>query len=59
MTRIATSLCWAGVLIAIAIADSYGLLERDTATIMYCLLPVFAFMALNGSDQCRLRRGEA
>lgn len=60
MTRIVSSLCWAGALLGLAVADSYGLFERDTATMLYCLLPALAFMGFASREQCRLRRrGEA
>lgn len=59
MNRYLHAACAGAALIGLAVADSYGLLDHDTATMMYCLLPAFVFMSFAGRDQCRLQRREA
>ncbi|MCB2067480.1 MAG: hypothetical protein KDE15_12675 [Erythrobacter sp.] len=48
MTRIQQALCWAAVLILLATGSALGLVERDTAQVLFIVLPVVAWMNISG-----------
>ncbi len=39
MTKLTKSLCWAGALIALAIANRLGLIADQSANVMFALIP--------------------
>jgi hypothetical protein len=54
MTRLRHAICWATVIIAIAVAARMGAIDRGSATTLLTVLPIAAWMALSGRSSCRL-----
>lgn len=52
MTPISKSLCWAGTLIALALANRFGLIADPAATTMFAVIPA-VWIATGGVGQCR------
>ncbi len=55
MTQITQSLCWAGMLIALALANRAGLIADKSATTLFAVIPAL-WVASRASRPCGLRK---
>ena len=53
-----SALCWAGAILGVAAGNAAGAIADDTATTLFTVLPVVAWLSLQGRLSC-LRRAEA
>jgi hypothetical protein len=53
MRTYTSALCWAGAIIAVAVAGMLGMIDEDSTTTLMIVLPVAGWMALQGKT-CRL-----
>jgi hypothetical protein len=51
MTTISKSLCWAAVLIALALANQFGLITGKDVNLIYVLIPAL-WIATGGLSNC-------
>lgn len=58
MTSISKSLCWAGMLIALAAANAAGLIADKDATTMFAVIPAL-WIATGGLRGCIWRKAGA
>ena len=59
MSNVTKGLCWAASLIALALANRFGLVADAAANVLFIVLPVVAIMAMRGQISCPLWRGKA
>ena len=55
MTQISKALGWAGVLIALALANRFGLIADQDATMMFAIIPAL-WIANGGLRRCTWRK---
>jgi|GWRWMinimDraft_11_1066019.scaffolds.fasta_scaffold71949_1 hypothetical protein len=58
MTSITNSLCWAGALVLLALANYAGLIADKDANIMFVLVPAL-WIASNRQGRCTIARTAA
>ena len=54
MVRIRNALCWATVIILLAVAARVGVIDQGSATTLFIVLPIAAWMTLSGRTSCGL-----
>lgn len=47
MTEIQRALIWAFVILAMAVAARYGVIQRDVATTLLIVMPALAWLSIN------------
>lgn len=55
MTQITKALCWAAILIALALANKFGLIADKDAAVMFAIIPAMwiAMTSRDGARSCR------
>ena len=59
MSTVAKAVCWAIVILAMAVAKSMGVISFASGTTMLIVLPILAVLSLRGRIGCSLRKREA
>ena len=59
MSTISKAICWAIVILAMAVAKSMGIISAESGTTMLIVLPILAVLSLRGQAGCSLRKREA
>ena len=59
MSTVTKAICWAIVILAMAVAKSMGVISSASGTTMLIVLPVLAVLSLRGQTGCSLRKREA
>ena len=49
-----TALCWAGAILAVAVAGMLGVIDQASTTTLLIALPVAGWMAVSGRGSCPL-----
>lgn len=59
MTKTQQALIWAFVILAMAVAARYGMIERDVATTLLIVMPALAWLSISRRDRgsCGVARG--
>ena len=47
-----SALCWAGAMLGVAIGNAAGTIADDTANTLFIVLPVVAWLSLQGRLSC-------
>ena len=55
MNKYLSAICWAAVILAVALAGRFGLMDEDSTTTLLIALPFVGWMALRGRCSCALR----
>ena len=53
MTRVNSAICWASVILMVALASRFGRIDEGSATTLLIVLPIAAWMALSGRGRGR------
>ena len=56
MTTTSKALCWAAVMLFLALGDRAGVLEHGTVTTLITIIPVLAWMSISGRTGCLPRK---
>ena len=59
MSTASKAICWAIVILAMAVAKSMGVISSASGTTMLIVLPVLAVLSLRDQTGCSLRKREA
>jgi hypothetical protein len=59
MNTITKALCWAAVMLLLALGDRAGILEHGTVVTLITILPALAWLSITGRMDCSLIRREA
>ena len=59
MSTVSKAVCWAIVILAMAVAKSTGVISSASGTTMLIVLPILAVLSLRGRTGCSLRKREA
>lgn len=59
MSNIYRGLAWAALILAVALAGNFGLVDKDVVSTLVIVLPVLAVVTLRNDSRCRLPRREA
>ena len=59
MSTFSKAVCWAIVILAMAVAKSTGVISAESGTTMLIVLPVIAVLSLRGRTGCSLSKREA
>ena len=51
MTKTRQALTWAFVILIMAVAPRYGIIERDVATTLLIIMPVLAWLSISRCDR--------
>jgi hypothetical protein len=56
MSGYRNALCWAGAILAVAVAGMFGVIDEASTSTLLVVLPVAAWMAVTGRGRCPLSR---
>ena len=56
MKTYTSPLCWAGAIVAVALAGMFGVIDEDSMTTLLIALPVAGGMAVTGRGSCPAAR---
>ena len=59
MSTVTKAICWAIVILAMAVAKSMSVISSASGTTMLIVLPVLAVLSLRGQTGCSQRKREA
>ena len=59
MSTVTKAICWAIVVLAMAVAKTMGVISSASGTTMLIVLPVLAVLSLRGQTGCSLPKREA
>ena len=59
MSTVTKAICWAIVILAMAVAKSMGVISSASGMTMLIVLPALAVLSLRGQTGCSLRKREA
>lgn len=57
MSQIVNGICWAAIIIALALANSFGLIADKDAAVMFAIVPAIWIAMANPGRGCRRRAG--
>ena len=56
MTRLFTAACWATAMLVLALMARIGWVDRDAATMLLLVMPILAWITIQGRGNCHSAR---